>query len=122
MGVVEVRRNKKYEGIKYNVVYMIKMFWDNLVHTVKGEYMIVLKEHRKSCIRKGEKFVKYGGQYLSRWMNHMKIVGIMLHHVGYSLLQVLFYFKDNCEDLDSNGRDVWCRLDEAECMFLNKDE
>ena len=28
--------SKKYEGIDYNVVDMIKMFWDNLVHTVKG--------------------------------------------------------------------------------------
>ena len=32
------RCNKKYEGIDYNVVDMIKMFWDNLIHTVKGEY------------------------------------------------------------------------------------
>ena len=32
------RCSKKYEGIEYNVVDMIKMFWDNLVHTVKGEY------------------------------------------------------------------------------------
>ena len=30
--------NKKLEGIKYNVVDMTKMLWDNLVHTIKGEY------------------------------------------------------------------------------------
>ena len=31
--------NKKYEGIKYNVVDMMKIFCDNLVHhTIKGEY------------------------------------------------------------------------------------
>ena len=28
----------EYEGIEYNVVYMIKMFWDNLLHTVKGKH------------------------------------------------------------------------------------
>ena len=30
--------NKKYKGIEYNVVDIIKMFLDNLVHTIKGEY------------------------------------------------------------------------------------
>ena len=30
--------SKKYEGIEYNLVDMINMFWDNLVHPVKGEY------------------------------------------------------------------------------------
>ena len=29
---------KKYEGIEYNVVHMIKILWDNLVHIVKREY------------------------------------------------------------------------------------
>ena len=65
------------------------------------ESMIVLKEHRKRCIRKGENFVKYGGQYLYGWMSH----------IGYSFLLVLSYFKHSCEEwhreADVIGAGMW---------------
>ena len=43
------RCSKKYEGIEYTVVDMIKMFWDNLVHTVKGEYDNIKGTAEKVC-------------------------------------------------------------------------
>ena len=43
------RCSKKYEGIEYTVVDIIKMFWDNLVHTVKGEYDNIKGTAEKVC-------------------------------------------------------------------------
>ena len=83
------RCNKKYEGIDYNVVDMIKMFWDNLIHTVKGEYDNI-KGTTEMVHKKRRRIRQIWWQHLYGWMGHMKIVGIMCPHDGCFLRLVLY--------------------------------
>ena len=45
----------KYEGFEYNVVDMIKIFWNNLGHPVKGEYDSIKGNNGKGAQEKDEK-------------------------------------------------------------------